>query len=152
MFSMKKDFTKQDFYNMLRPNGECLEWTGCKDWGDYGLTYINGKMIKTHRLALMLEGIDVTNKHVLHSCHNPSCCNPKHLRPGTHKENMIDRQTAGRYVRGVKAKKSNLTEQDILDIRYAYNNGTKNGIIAKRYNISTAAVHKIIHRKTWSHI
>lgn len=147
---MKKDFTKQDFYNMLRPNGDCLEWTTAKDYGGYGLTFVNGKMIKCHRLALELEDIDVTNQHVLHSCHNPSCCNPAHLRIGTHKENMIDRQVANRTARGTS--RSNLTEQDVLDIREQYDNGTKNGVLARRYNMTTGNISAIVHRRSWTHI
>src|SRR3990167_1466998 len=31
-----------------------------------------------------------------HSCHNPPCCNPMHLRWATRKENMEDMARAGR--------------------------------------------------------
>jgi len=107
---MKLGFTKKDFTDMLKANGDCLEWTGgCYATG-YGRTWAYGKDWKTHRLALHLEGIDVTGHHVLHSCDNPRCCNPNHLRLGTHQENMRDMVSRGRQSR-------KLTKQDVLDIR-----------------------------------
>jgi hypothetical protein len=37
---------------------------------------------------------------MLHSCHNPVCCNPSHLRVGTDQENSDDRVAAGRQAKG----------------------------------------------------
>ena len=34
---------------------------------------------------------------VLHSCNNPPCVNPSHLKLGDHQENMNDRSAAGHY-------------------------------------------------------
>ena len=140
---MKLGFTKKDFTDMLKANGDCLEWTGGYYASGYGRTWAYGKDWKTHRLALHLEGIDVTGHHVLHSCDNPRCCNPNHLRLGTHQENMRDMVSRGRQSR-------KLTKQDVLDIRAI--SGMSQRAIAKRYGVGQKAINLVINRKTWRHI
>jgi predicted DNA-binding protein (UPF0251 family) len=147
---MKKDFTKKDFYDRLAPNGECLEWTrGCFNTG-YGSTLAWGKNWFTHRLALELDGIDTTGYHVLHSCDNTLCCNPKHLRLGTHQDNMADMTTRDRQARGSTNGSAKLTEQDVLDIRAI--RGMSQRAIAAQYGVSQTVIWKIRNRKIWQHI
>ena len=147
---MKRGFSKKDFYDKLQPNGDCLEWTGgCFNDG-YGCTWAYGKRWKTHRLALELEGVDVTGHMVLHSCDNPLCCNPDHLRTGTQQENMRDMRSRGRSARGTKNVKAKLTEQDVLDIRAI--SGMSQKDIADRYGVHQTLISLIMNRKTWQHI
>ena len=40
------------------------------------------------------------DKIILHDCDNRRCCNPEHLRAGTHLENSRDAQSRGR-LRGI---------------------------------------------------
>ena len=152
---MKKDFTKQDFYDLLKPNGDCLEWTGCINSQGYGQTRCPTlkKAVLTHRLALELEGVDVKpTDHVLHSCNNRLCCNPNHLRVGTHIENMHDKYKDGTDHIGEKNPSAKLTEQDVLDIRHLRNQGVIRRILAERFNVSTATISDIQSRRSWSHI
>ena len=147
---MKRGFTKKDFYDMLSPNGECLEWTGSLVSTGYGQTKINRKVWHTHRLALELEGFDITGHCVLHSCDNRACCNPKHLRVGTAAENIADRDSKGRQARGTTIHLSKLTEKQVLEIRAI--TGMKQKDIAVQYGVKPAAINQIINRKTWKHI
>jgi len=147
---MKLGFTKKDFTDMLRPNGDCLEWTGGCFATGYGTTVAYGKQWRTHRLALELEGIDTTGHFVLHSCDNPLCCNPDHLRLGTPQDNMADKVSRGRQARGNHNGMAKLTEQDILDIRAI--TGMYQKDIAKRYGVSQSVISSIINRKNWHHI
>ena len=147
---MKPGFSKQDFTDMLEPNGDCLEWSGCCHATGYGQTWVNGKSWYTHRLALELEGVDTSGHYVLHSCDNPRCCNPKHLRLGTHQDNMADKISRGRQTRGTKVNSAKLTEKDVLEIRAI--RGMSQRAIADRYGVTGETIRRIINRKTWKHI
>jgi hypothetical protein len=71
-----------------KPN-HCWPWTGCLNADGYGFVYWNSKSTAAHRLAFELvkgqvpEGMDLD-----HLCKNRGCCNPDHLSPVTHRENM----------------------------------------------------------------
>lgn len=153
---MIRNFTKQDFYAMLTPNGDCLEWTAAKGHHGYGVTRIDGKAVKTHRLALELEGIDITDKHVLHSCDNPACCNPAHLRVGNHTENMHDMIERNRFTNiGKKGSANNsaiINEQDVIQIRHRLSIGHRNCDIATDFGVSRQLITNIKKGRAWSHI
>lgn len=71
---------------------DCWEWQAYRYPSGYGHFQIRkGKWEYAHRLAYRLAVGPLGKLHVLHSCDNPPCCNPKHLRLGTHQENMQDR-------------------------------------------------------------
>lgn len=73
------------------PNTGCLLFSGRLDSGGYGRFRLNGKMWSAHRAAwtLVFEAIP-DGAYVLHKCDTPACCNPAHLRLGTHQDNMRD--------------------------------------------------------------
>jgi len=78
--------------------------TGCWEWnkhfndGGYGIHRFRGVTKKTHRLSYeMTHG--ATEMLLRHSCDNRKCCNPEHLTPGTHKENMKDHVLRGEFKR-----------------------------------------------------
>lgn len=77
---------------------ECWPWTGFKAPYGHGRVSVNRKMDNAHRVSWRLAFGEIPDgKHVLHNCHNPSCVNPGHLRLGTHRENMDDRNALGRW-------------------------------------------------------
>ena len=95
---------KERFYDKLPSNrnpGECWEWQGCKDNQGYGLTSLNYKELRAHRVAWELaNGKIPEGKLVCHHCDTPSCCNPDHLYVGTIADNMRDKKVRGRAPRG----------------------------------------------------
>lgn len=81
----------------------CWPWMGSRDRRGYGRlgNWKDGRTIPvlaTH-VSLLLDGRPRPSRHLaLHSCDNPSCVNPNHLRWGTHTENTADRIARGRSV------------------------------------------------------
>lgn len=84
----------------------CWLWLGKRIVsGRYGVVFINYHEIRAHRYAFELtHGPIPTGLLVLHSCDNPPCVNPAHLRLGTSLDNARDTaargRTANQYKRG----------------------------------------------------
>ena len=118
----------------------CIEWAGSKDAYGYGVRRVNTKIVKAHRKALAdHEGIDVPSSSVLclHSCDNPSCVNPDHLRWGTQGENVADAVSRGRLDKKLTAEQREEIAHDPRTF----------AVIADEYGISEGQVHKIRERK-----
>lgn len=77
---------------------KCWEWQGCRDVSGYGYGVVryNGTSYYAHRLAWILTSGFDSQLFILHSCDNPPCVNPNHLREGTHTDNMRDMIARGR--------------------------------------------------------
>jgi hypothetical protein len=71
---------------------DCWEWTASTDRDGYG-KFKAGKMYQAHRIAYYLAtNEDPGDLCVRHTCDNPPCCNPAHLRLGTNDDNAHDRE------------------------------------------------------------
>lgn len=81
-----------------RSDSECWPWLGATDQNGYGQMYVNGHNRKATKIAWELfNAADFPDgKDACHSCDNPNCVNPRHIWPGTHKENMVDARAKGR--------------------------------------------------------
>lgn len=78
----------------------CWEYQGFtrKPPRNYGDMSYRCERWRTHRLSWHLHfGPIPDGMHVLHKCDNPPCCNPDHLRLGTHLENMRECREKDRY-------------------------------------------------------
>ena len=99
---MNKDVASR-FWEWVRitdPEG-CWEWVGAKSYNGYGRFSIGGRYYGTHRVAYELFGGSIpTGMCILHSCDNPPCVNPAHLRLGTQLDNMRDMHAKGRARQG----------------------------------------------------
>ena len=127
---------------------ECWPWIGWSS-DNYGYFSMNKKNYRANRVAYFLEyGIDPGNLCVLHTCDNPICCNPKHLFLGTHQDNMQDAARKGRQSKRRTGAK--LTESSVNKIRKLLYRGLPDSDIAKRFNISVAAIIDIKLGRTWT--
>lgn len=131
---------------------DCQEWTRSLNSSGYGRTNtkINGqwKRVAAHRLAfckhynLTVHELETMDLHVLHTCDNPRCVNPKHLFLGTHQDNMQDCKQKGRMNRATGSHNGNakLTE----DQRQTIIKSTEGSVLlAKRYGVHRSTIAQI---------
>lgn len=76
----------------------CWLWTGSLDKDGYGFLMYEGKAIKAHRYAFILNRGEIPEDlQICHSCDIRNCVNPNHLFLGTQKDNMQDAMKKGRH-------------------------------------------------------
>jgi hypothetical protein len=87
------------------PKG-CWLYMGFRKWDGYGWLSRLGRYMTAHRYAWILtHGEPPKGAHILHQCDNAPCCNPAHLRLGTHAENMAEMKARGRSNGGHHTKR-----------------------------------------------
>lgn len=130
----------------IRGDDDCWPWAGYAEEG-YGRFYFRGKMMGAHELALSFTtgeqraaGLDSC-----HSCNNPICCNPRHLRFDTRASNVRDMVGAGRCANGT----SKLGPDEVLLMRTRRAGGAAQKDLAKQYGISEGQVSMIIRGLRW---
>lgn len=73
------------------PSG-CWLWTGSHSLSGYGRIPFGRSTLATHRVAYeALVGVIPEGLELDHLCRNRGCCNPAHLEPVTHQENILRR-------------------------------------------------------------
>lgn len=80
-------------------------WTNRLGYSQLQFCFQGGKYnIETHRAAYMLyHNVQLSKDNiVMHMCDNPGCMNPKHLKMGTHNDNVQDRVKKNRSATGTK--------------------------------------------------
>ena len=122
------------------PGGKCWEWRASKVTSGYGQIKGQapfGKRLKAHRVSYEIhKGPIPDGMFVMHTCDNPGCVNPDHLRAGTHSDNMRDMASkkrsrgggryhpvdqdkiAGDYARGITVAKIIEENDTTLDTIY----------------------------------
>lgn len=132
----------------------CWIWTGTPDPKGYGQFMVReGCRVSSHRYAYELtHGPIPAGVEIRHSCDTPLCCNPAHLLPGTHADNMADALERNRIARGERYKRSNLTAATVLEIRAQAAAGVSRSQLALLYGVHYNTIVDIVRRRTWTHI
>lgn len=88
------------------PECGCWLWEGCVDSSGYGSCRDeSGARVRPHRLIYArLVGPIADGLVLRHKCDTRRCCNPCHLIPGTHEENMAEMVERGRSFHPVGPK------------------------------------------------
>jgi hypothetical protein len=149
----------ESFWMKVEKRGpeECWGWKAQKRWDGYGRFVHKRKPIWAHRFSYELHhGAIQKGMHVLHSCDNPACTNPKHLSLGSHQENMAECKARGRTTAGERSYHAKLTEEQARWIKANYRKtGPRRGngsAIAKRFGVTPGVVHAIGIGRTWKHL
>lgn len=134
----------------------CWEYDGGKNKYGYGQFSLNNYPIYSHRFSFMIhnQNVDISDKLILHSCHNPGCVNPKHLRPGTHQDNMDDRNNADRQVKGSRVWSSKINDDIVREILTSINSGEfKNyNHVYEYFDISKLSLTNILNENNWKNV
>lgn len=92
-----KPSIREVFTSRIRTSEGCWEWTGSVSSTGYGTFRYAGVGYSAHRFAHeMFIGPIPAGLVVMHSCDNPKCVNPDHLRAGTYSDNSTDMVRKGR--------------------------------------------------------
>lgn len=133
---------------LLLDTDDCIVWKYGKTIGGYGQFFYEGKLAMVHRLSL-IKKVSLPPKgkpFAIHSCHNASCFNSRHLRWGSPKENSLDMVLAGNSGKGVKNRMAKLTQNDVG--RILKDNRTHKQIAAN-FGVSRSLIGLIKNRKSW---
>jgi hypothetical protein len=147
----------------IRAGDECWEWQGSKLKAGYGQTRVGTTKMLAHRaMYLHTVGPIPDGMVVMHACDNPPCCNPNHLRLGTHQDNVNDRIAKGRsnYVgmSGESNPNVTLSADKVAELRSLYK-GPQNRMrprtgpttreLARQFKISPSQVVRIVNGDSW---
>lgn len=145
--------TEERFWDKVAicPYGGCWEWIGARGKHGYGNFWDGQRYARAHRFSLALHGQPILpGQHVLHSCDNPGCVNPDHLRTGTHSQNMQDAFQRGRgrtpESSGENNGRAKLTRSDVAEIRSSRATRLE---LADTYGVSISLIGKIQRREVW---
>jgi hypothetical protein len=155
--------TPEVLWSKVDKKGEddCWNWLGYKNKQGYGRTWINDHGYYAHRVifnlafpnTITLNAPESTADHgfLLHTCDNPSCCNPKHLFVGTHADNMADKVAKGRSpdFSGDKGPRAKLSMTQAREARQLRKDGIPTKELAKRFGISLPSMKTLLAGKSY---
>lgn len=149
---------EEKFWSLVDKSGDCWTWTRKpnKTHG-YCEFRMNGHKQLCHRLSWVFTyGSIVGDLFVLHKCDNKICVRPDHLFLGTQADNMQDKSRKGRakgkILYGELNGFSKLSKQQVVQIRRDRENGDTLTVLAKRYRVCIATIHRVVNRVCWGHV
>ena len=146
------------FWDQVKVTNNCWLWTSHIEPAGYGRVRYKGKRYGAHVLAYYFMNGTIPEV-VMHTCDNPQCVRPDHLKAGTPAENSADMAAKGRAAAGKRNGKytkpeatprgenhglATLTDANVIDIRRLLVQGQLyQSEIAKLYNVCKGTITNI---------
>lgn len=145
------------FWRFVEKRGpdECWEWAGGRNknkYGVFGLGAASDGRTTAHRYSYILHCGEVPQGMiVMHTCDNPPCCNPRHLRLGTHAENTADMHEKNRAnrPRGLESSQAKLDDEKVRFIRASPLSTRK---LAELLGVGPTTIRGVRNGRVWSHV
>lgn len=134
---------------VVRLESGCWERITGRDSSGYAWfwTRTEQRRVRAHRWIYEQMNGPLGELHVLHSCDNPPCVRPEHLRAGTHWDNMQDRKERdrGHRPRGELQARAKLTAAQVAEIRRRYVRYARSGpdcasALAREFGVSVGYI------------
>lgn len=154
---------------VINADADCWLWIASVDSGGYGHFGIGNRLLKSHRVAYMMQyGVIPEGLKALHHCDNRRCCNPDHLFLGTQQENIADMVSKGRQrgapgdrnasrlyperrPRGESHSAAKLTAVQVDEIRRRYSaGGCSHYQLAREYGVARSLIYAILKGQIWT--
>ena len=104
---------------------DCWNWRGHCYSNGYGKLIWEGTRTNAHRVAFAVSGgALVPGMVIMHLCDNPLCCNPAHLKQGSHSDNTRDAIAKGRWPQ-LQRQKSVCGRGHSMSNAYMFKNGSR---------------------------
>ena len=132
---------------------ECWSWVGTINAEGYGVFRFSGRSWGAHRIAYSLaygaipkcDGRHGT-LYILHSCDNPRCVNPAHLRAGTALDNTNDMVERGRWSGGNGGYNRKLSVEKETSVRSRVLSGESVYVLASEFGVTTSHILSVVNR------
>ena len=103
-----------------------------------------GIMRNMHRRLWMMNNPKLKQETVImHTCNNPSCINPWHLREGTQSENIHQMYDEGRGNKGQKSNLSNYSDELIEEVLRESKAGKSDEELEGHFGISKVYIYQL---------
>jgi hypothetical protein len=130
---------------------ECIDWPWATSHGYGHLRSSDGRYPRVHVLVCEIaHGPKLAGKEVAHSCGRRCCCNPRHLRWATPKENHADKATHNTILSADRSPNAKLNWDAVHLIRLRYGREScSQAALAQMFGVSRSTVGKVLAGKTW---
>jgi hypothetical protein len=134
----------------VKGDDECWPWMASLTSMGYGQIQYQmptGKWRPTaaSRVAYeLVHGEIPAGAEIMHVCDNPPCCNPAHLRAGSHTDNMRDMFEKGRC----ENFQRKLDEDKVREIRRRAGAETQ-AALAREFGVGPDQISRIVNRRQW---